>query len=117
MAGVDRRPEGEVHEVNRRERRVLKRLYSAPAAVHHIIRDTGMGPHQVADAVRVLFQLEYIYRAGQVWGVTRDGHEALLQEASRGDRLVCPGCMRLKISPAHWALRLIGWCDGRGTVG
>lgn len=34
-----------------------------------------------------------------------------------GDWLVCPSCMRLKISPAHLFLRMIGWCNGKGWPG
>jgi hypothetical protein len=33
------------------------------------------------------------------------------------DSWVCPGCIRLKTSPVHWIFRVIGLCDGRGTVG
>jgi hypothetical protein len=32
------------------------------------------------------------------------------------DWMICPGCTRLKISPAHWFLRSIGWCDGKGWL-
>jgi hypothetical protein len=31
------------------------------------------------------------------------------------DSWVCPGCIRLKISPVHWFLRAVGLCDGRGA--
>jgi hypothetical protein len=29
--------------------------------------------------------------------------------------MICSGCIRLKISPVHWILRLSGLCDGKGT--
>lgn len=31
------------------------------------------------------------------------------------DWMICPGCIRLKASPVHLFLRLVGWCDGKGA--
>lgn len=27
--------------------------------------------------------------------------------------LFCPGCLRCRLSPIHWYLRLAGYCDGK----
>lgn len=43
--------------------------------------------------------------------------------ARRLERLVCPACLRLRFSPAHWLVRLAGLCpqdssrqDGPGST-
>jgi DNA-binding MarR family transcriptional regulator len=95
-----------------RDQKVLWRLSREPAYVAEIIRDTEVGPHGVAEAVRALQTRGYATRVegdpGQ-WTITADGREALRAERSWMERTVCPACLRIR-GPIHWVVRLAGFC-------
>lgn len=107
--------------MNRRERKaegkILARLEKGTAAPVDLLKDCHLGPRKAGAALQRLDRDALVYWTGDAWAITPEGVTELWAIWFRRDWLVCPGCMRLKVSPAHWALRMIGWCDGRGTVG
>lgn len=85
--------------------------------IHHLIRDTGIGPHRLAVALYGLVQSGWIGRHGDVVWITSEGRLELgYQKARRWDRLVCDGCGTLRFGLRHLALRAAGWCNGRGSL-